>query len=113
MIGQDGTGSLFLLWFYPFLKTEPLVFLGSEGESCLVAANINDFIQQVASGKLFCDGEWVKPKPDRVQPLDWQKLSSTVETKLGKNTLSPEEISDRAIKMHPNFTSWIEAKIDY
>ena len=53
-IGQDGAGSLFCLWFYPVLKEEPpVVFLGSEGESSLVASDTSDFIRQLSSGKLF------------------------------------------------------------
>ena len=87
--GQDGTGSLFLLWFYPSLKTEPpVVFLGSEGESYLVAADISDFIQQLASGKLFSRGSWLDPEPDEKQELDWQRLELAVENKLEKNERS-------------------------
>ena len=48
--GQNGTGSLFLLWFYPSLKQDPpVVFMGSEGESCLAAPSINDFIKPLFS----------------------------------------------------------------
>ena len=112
--GQDGTGSLFLLWFYPSLKIEPpVVFLGSEGESCLVAANIGDFIYQLASSKIFFDGEWIDPEPDEKQTLDWQQLKLTVENKLGKNDKLPTQIRDLAVKIHPNFASWVESKIDY
>lgn len=108
-----------MLWFYSSPKTEPpVVFLGSEGESCIFAASINYFIQQLASGKLFfpygdniCS--WLDPEEEETQELDWQKLKASVEAKLGKNKFSPEEIRDRAMKIHPNFTSWVETKIDY
>ncbi|MEM8831956.1 MAG: hypothetical protein AAGE96_21765 [Cyanobacteria bacterium P01_G01_bin.19] len=117
--GQDGSGSLFLLWYYPSLEIEPpVVFLGSEGESCIFAASVNDFIQQLASGKLFCPyGDnicsWLNPDDEEKEQLDWHKLKITVENKLGKSTVSPEEIRDKALKTHPDFSSWIETKIDY
>ena len=52
--GQDGGGSMFLLWYYPDLNAPPpVVLLGSEGERCLMATDIDDFIRQLGSGQLF------------------------------------------------------------
>ena len=117
--GQDGSGSLFLLWYYPSLEIEPpVVFLGSEGESCIFANNINDFIQQLASGKLFCPYgdnfcDWLDPSEEERKQLNWHKLKVTVENKFGKSKVSPEAIRDNALKTHPNFPSWVETKVDY
>ena len=112
--GQDGTGSLFLLWYYPLLKIEPpVVFMGSEGESYLVAPKIDDFIRQLASGKLFYDSEWFDPELEEQLELDWHRLRSVVEAKLGRIELTPLQIQNRAIKLHPNFTAWVEANIEY
>jgi hypothetical protein len=112
--GQDGTGSLFLLWFYPALTTEPpVVFLGSEGDSCLVAANINDFIRQLASGKLFFNGKWFDPEVDGTSKYDWQRFRLAVEAKLGKSEMSLLELSNNATRLHPAFTTWVQTQIDY
>jgi hypothetical protein len=112
--GQDGTGSLFLLWFYPALTTEPpVVLLGSEGDSCLVAANINDFINQLASGKVFFNGNWFDPEADETPTFDWQRFRLTVQAKLGKSEMSLLELSNNATRLHPAFTTWVQTQIGY
>ena len=110
--GQDGTGSMFLLWFYPSLRIDPpVVFMGSEGESCLVAPNINDFIRQIASGQFFFAGEWFEPEADE-EELDWRRLKSIVEARLGKIEQNPSVISNRAAELHPDFEAWVEANVE-
>lgn len=110
--GQDGTGSMFLLWFYPALNTEPpVVFLGSEGERYLVASNITDFIKQLSSGHLFEDGHWFNPELDEQDELDWDKLQNRVETFFGSIDTSPKALRDKAISHHPDFSEWVRSKV--
>ncbi|MFJ3670729.1 SMI1/KNR4 family protein [Streptomyces sp. NPDC090106] len=53
VFGQDGTGGLAALWCVrpglP-LAEQPVVFLGSEGERGVVAANLSDFLWVLADG---------------------------------------------------------------
>ncbi|MEU6233640.1 SMI1/KNR4 family protein [Kitasatospora sp. NPDC047058] len=53
VFGQDGTGGLAALWLVrpgrP-LAEQPVVFLGSEGESGLVAGNLSDLLWVLADG---------------------------------------------------------------
>ncbi|MDH6553203.1 hypothetical protein M2162_007300 [Streptomyces sp. SAI-041] len=53
VLGQDGTGGLAALWCVrpgrPRAE-QPVVFLGSEGERGVVAANLSDFLWVLADG---------------------------------------------------------------
>lgn len=53
VFGQDGTGGLAALWCVrpgrPLVE-QPVVFLGSEGERGVVAANLSDFLWVLADG---------------------------------------------------------------
>jgi len=53
VFGQDGTGGLAALWCVRpgrALAEQPVVFLGSEGERGVVAANLSDFLWVLADG---------------------------------------------------------------
>lgn len=53
VFGQDGTGGLAALWCVRTglpLVEQPVVFLGSEGERGVVAANLSDFLWLLADG---------------------------------------------------------------
>ncbi|MET7475663.1 SMI1/KNR4 family protein [Streptomyces sp. NPDC005648] len=53
VFGQDGTGGLVALWRVRSgrpLADQPVVFLGSEGERGVVAANLSDFLWVLAAG---------------------------------------------------------------
>ncbi len=110
--GMDGTGSMFCLWYYPDLSGEPpVVFFGSEGERCLIATNINDFIKQMSSGKLLFDGRFSDPDPEEQSELDWSSLRCKAEEYLGPWELDPDEIQKLGVKEHPDFVSWVESKV--
>lgn len=53
VFGQDGSGGLAAVWFArpgrP-LAEQPVVFMGSEGESGVVAGNLSDFLWVLADG---------------------------------------------------------------
>lgn len=112
--GQDGTGSMFLLWYYPGLKTQPpVVFLGSEGETSLVASNIEDYIRQLASGKQFFDGAWLEPDEDDERKLDWQALARAVDERYGLGDATPEQLAEKARREHPDFDQWVNSNVEY
>lgn len=109
--GQDGTGSMYLLWFYPKLDIEPpVVFMGSEGEAFVVARNIVEFTKQLASGKLFYNGEWLEPEKGDEIEVDWTLLRSVVENKLGPIDQEPQKSTILAVSQHPDFRVWVDSK---
>ena len=111
--GQDGTGSLFLLWFYRGIVNDPpVVFMGSEGEAHFMAPNIESFIKQVGSGKLFCDGDWLNPGKEEKDELDWATLKLRVEELVGPITKDPDVIKNEGISSCPNFPNWVESKVE-
>ena len=69
VFGQDGTGGLAALWCVrpgrP-LAEQPVVFLGSEGERGVVAANLSDFLWVLADG--LGPREVVEYGPDEAHP---------------------------------------------
>ena len=109
--GMDGTGSMYCLWFYPNLSAEPpVVLFGSEGERFLVASNVDDFIRQLSSGKLFCGGHWLEPNDEEKVELDWSYLKTKAVEYLGEWVDTPETIRDKAELAHPSFSAWVEDK---
>nr|WP_315467756.1 hypothetical protein [uncultured Undibacterium sp.] len=111
--GQDGTGSMYLLWFYPNSDIEPpVVFMGSEGETFVVASNIVDFAKQLASGKLFYNGEWLEPEEGEEIEVDWALLRSEVENKFGALDQEPQKLTELAVSQHPDFRGWVDSKCD-
>jgi hypothetical protein len=70
VFGQDGSGGLAAVWLArpgrP-LAEQPVVFLGSEGESGVVAGNLSDFLWVVADGVGPLESvlyEAPEPRPD-------------------------------------------------
>jgi hypothetical protein len=112
--GQDGTGSMFLLWFYSGLAGEPpVVFMGSEGGACLVASNIDDFIKQLLSGKVFYQDSWLDPDEEDEDEIDWDNLRKISETRYGPDSMTPDQLQDIARKKHPDFVGWVDSNIDH
>lgn len=111
--GQDGCGSLFCLWLYPELDTEPpVVFLGSEGETVLVSNTAHDFVRQITSGKLFFNGSWHEPDEEDENELDWSLLFERATSYLGSLCMSPSELTRLANANHPDFSLWIESNVE-
>ncbi|VVO86191.1 hypothetical protein [Pseudomonas silesiensis] len=112
--GRDGTGSMFLLWYYPDLNAPPpVVLLGSEGERCLMATDIDDFIRQLGSGQLFFNETWSEPLPNEIDEMDWCELRRTIHEKYGLGDEPPEKIAEKARLTHPDFPRWVESMIEY
>jgi len=114
--GSDGTGGCFLLWYYPDLDGDPpVVFLGSEGESCMASPTVTDFLKQLASGKVFFEGSWLDPddeeeEDDDFPVLDWVELKASVEARFGEADMDPEDVTARAVAEHPDFPAWVESR---
>ncbi|MEU6251119.1 SMI1/KNR4 family protein [Streptomyces sp. NPDC047043] len=70
VFGQDGTGGLAALWCVRpgrTLAEQPVVFLGSEGERGVVAANLSDFLWVLADGlgpMEIVEYEQYEPRPN-------------------------------------------------
>lgn len=112
--GQDGTGSLFLLWYYPGLSGKPpVVFMGSEGESSLVADNLEDFIRQLGSGQVFYVDSWVEPDEDDNEEMDWQALADAIDERYGLSKETPQQLAEKAARSHPDFSAWVASKVEY
>ncbi|MBK4992976.1 hypothetical protein IAE39_001150 [Pseudomonas sp. S37] len=112
--GRDGSGSLFLLWYYPELISQPpVVFMGSEGECGLVADNIQDFIRQMGSGKVFFDNAWITPEDEDNMVINWAGLACAIEQQYGSNHVTPEQLLDKAKRNHVDFAQWVESKVEY
>ena len=65
----DGAGGEYVLRYSPELEGEPpVVFLGSEGEIKMLAANMEDFLNRIADDITFCAGWiWQDASPDEIQ----------------------------------------------
>ncbi|AXH09312.1 hypothetical protein CP960_02265 [Malaciobacter halophilus] len=110
--GKDASGSMFLLWFYPKLKTEPpVVFMDSEGEAYLVSSCITDFIKQLASGYLFFNNSWIELSLKEKKELNWELLKEEVNEHFGVTNINPQELTQIAKLNHPNFSDWVKSKI--
>lgn len=112
--GQDGGGSMFLLWYYPDLNAPPpVVFLGSEGERCLIATNIDDFIRQLGSGHRFSYGTWMEPLPNEIDELVRCELRRAIHEKYGLGDEPPESFAEKARLAHPDFPRWVTSMVEY
>lgn len=110
--GKDASGSMFLLWFYPKLKTEPpVVFMDSEGDAYLVSSSITEFVKQMASGFLFFSGSWIEPDSKEKKELDWTLLKKLVNEHFCIKHINPEELTKIAKLNHPSFSDWVKSKI--
>lgn len=113
LFGKDGTGSLFLLWQYPGLNNRPpVVFLGSEGDSYLIASDTTEFVKQLGSGLLFFEGSWLEPDPDECIELDWKRLNNEIQKKYGSFEITANETTKCARSRQPDFTKWVKGKIN-
>ncbi|MCB9795502.1 MAG: hypothetical protein H6741_22580 [Alphaproteobacteria bacterium] len=114
-IGQDGTGSLYCLWFYPGLVGEPpVIFFGSEGETDLVADSAADLARALASGFEWWPYEraWNPAEEEDEEVEDAGTLAdmrAAVEARLGPWDEAPSAMHARALKRHPDFPAWVEA----
>lgn len=113
---QDGTGSLFGVWLraqHPDPETAPIVFLGSEGETAVLAKDARAFIEQLGAGKVF-DGHRGTFFADEDEDEDTlarrERAASFAKQTLELDALrEPEAIKAEAEAAWPDFQAWVDA----
>ncbi len=108
--GHDGTGALFALWRAGAkLDACPVVFLGNEGETIVLASNLREFLGLLAYGVDdlgFVDWEEEPPAPSKepasVAFRDWLKRTLGVEP-----AVEPAAAVLAAREAHADLESWV------
>ncbi|KFE56892.1 hypothetical protein [Pseudomonas syringae] len=110
--GRDASGSMFLLWYYPGLNAKPpVVYVGSEGESMLLATDIEDFIRQLGLGESFCCGAF--GCSDEFNERVWSELRRIIQDEFEFSDENLQQLIDKASQSHPDFTMWFESVVEY
>lgn len=106
--GQDGTGGYVAFWIAHPDKTlldQPIVFLGSEGQTGVVASNLGSYLWLLASG--------VGPYEAVAYPISEGKLNETFLAFAEKHSpvarMDAKTILEQAKNNYPNFTGWIKS----
>ncbi|HSU35109.1 MAG TPA: hypothetical protein VLJ88_05565 [Propionibacteriaceae bacterium] len=109
IFGQDGSGGYATVWLVrpgQALPDQPVVFLGSEGESGVLARNLGDFLWLLAGGfgpaeALLQGDEWVgRPNPE---------LTAIAERFAPEATREPLVVLAQAGQEFPDFTATLDA----
>lgn len=107
VFGQDGTGGYAALWItQPSrpLEEQPVVFLGSEGEKCVVAANLDEYLWLLAAGigpYEACAYPGLEAEP-KAQFIEFARKNSKA------TPLQASEVLARAHAAHPSFAQYID-----
>ncbi|MFD8757146.1 SMI1/KNR4 family protein [Kitasatospora sp. NPDC059577] len=104
VFGQDGTGGYAAFWLVRpdgALVDQPVVFLGSEGETAVVARDLADFLWLLADGVGPCEaaggyGTDRGPRPDR-------RLTAVAERFAPGRQQSAAAVIERAAREFPDF----------
>jgi hypothetical protein len=111
VFGQDGTGGYAALWLAKpgaSLLAQPVVFLGSEGETGVVARDFADYLWLVAGG--YGPMEAVEYAPTDDEPRrDEPEVEALAEEFAGQARKSPAAVLARGQEEFPGFSSWIES----
>ena len=109
VFGQDGTGGYAAFWLADSgnpVTEQPIVFLGSEGETGVVASNLDEYLWLFAGGigpyeaVAYSD---LKGKPNTAFTLFAEEHSPL-------KPLQPNQIVTRARTAFPNFSDWVESQ---
>lgn len=108
IFGQDGTGGYAAFWIATpdhSILEQPIVFLGSEGETGVVASNFDSYLWLLANGLGPCEAV---AYPDsegssNEQFLAFAQRNSSIEQTEVRKILEQARID------HPTFPSWIES----
>ncbi|MFI1353211.1 SMI1/KNR4 family protein [Streptomyces sp. NPDC020898] len=106
VFGQDGTGGSAAFWLIRpgrALAEQPVVFLGSEGETGVVARNLGSFLWLLADGF----GPWEaasshEPEPDWV-PHSNRELAAIAEQFAPLHRAAAAVVIDQATREFPDF----------
>jgi len=109
VFGQDGTGGFAAIWLAnegASLLEQPVVFMGSEGETGVVARTFDDYLWLLASGH--------SPYEAVAYPDDSKSADETFTRFARDQTQSsarpPSVIIAEAEAAYPTFRSWIESQ---
>jgi hypothetical protein len=111
VFGQDGTGGYAALWLVnpdASLLEQPVVFLGSEGETGVVARDFADYLWLVAGGYGPMEAVEYAPTDDGSR-RDEPEARALAEKLAGTARKSPAAVLTRAQDEFPGFSSWIES----
>ena len=107
IFGQDGTGGLAAIWLARHdgsLLDQPIVFLGSEGKTGVVAQNFDDYLWLLASGH----GPYEAIEyPDDEKPVN-SSFTAFAKEHSKSAPRHPSIILAEAAVAYPGFASWIE-----
>jgi hypothetical protein len=109
VFGQDGTGGYAALWLAhsgkPLLE-QPIVFLGSEGETGVVAPDFESYLWLLAFRKGPYEAVAYPAAEDKPNELftSFVMLHSTAPRS------GSQEILDQARRAHPGFPDWIQSQ---
>ncbi|MFI7337206.1 SMI1/KNR4 family protein [Streptomyces sp. NPDC050085] len=112
VFGQDGTGGAVAFWLIrpgQALVEQPVVFLGSEGETGVVARNLGAFLWLLADGF----GPWEAATSDNPEP-DWtpcpnRELTAISEQFAAAHRASAVAVIGQAVREFPDFDDAIMA----
>lgn len=120
-IGQDGTGSLYVLWCRDGLAPAeaPVGFLGSEGEgNTLLASNLTAFLEFLATGYIWgaFDAKFYPPKDEDDMDEDDEDPHGptafrTYYADRHQPPRDPRLIHAEALAAHPSFADWVTREI--
>jgi hypothetical protein len=107
VFGQDGTGGYAAFWIVlpgEVLEKQPIVFLGSEGERGVVAANLDEYFWLLAAGVGPCEAV-ASPDMERKPNDRFMKFAPENSTVA---TLSATDVMARAAAAFPGFPEHID-----
>ncbi|MFC8448214.1 SMI1/KNR4 family protein [Kitasatospora sp. NPDC057223] len=108
IFGQDGTGGYAALWLIrpaQELTEQPVVFLGSEGETGVVARDLGDFLWLLADGLGPCEA--ADPHERRRAPRPDLELRSVAERFAPGRNRSAATVIELAVQEFPDFEDTI------
>lgn len=109
IFGQDGSGGYAAIWKArpnAALLDQPIVFLGSEGEMAVIAADFTDFLHLLASGVGPFEAT---AYPDILMPRN-DVFARMARSRAGGDLKSRERVLGRAAAEFPDFRAWVESQ---
>lgn len=108
IFGQDGTGGYAAFWLKQpdrGLLEQPVVFLGSEGERGVIAANLGEYLWLLAGGIGPCEAV---TNPDFERDPN-EAFLRFAQKHSPAGPLRPEQVLARAASQHPGFDEQIQS----
>jgi hypothetical protein len=111
VFGQDGTGGYAAFWLVRqdrALADQPIVFLGSEGDTAVVARDLNDFLWLLADGygPLEANSSFTESEPGWAAHPN-QELTAIAERFASGSRRSATDVIELAAREFPDFDSLV------